>query len=219
MERFVVIGLGNFGGSLAVQLHELGLEVLGIDVDPDAGQLLRDEIPNVVIADATDRDTLVAVGADEVECAVISLGDALEASVLATLHCAELGIEHIYAKVVSETHGRILTRVGATEVVFPEREAARRLAHKLAAPNLVDFLPISPGYSVEQVRTPENFVGKTLVELDLRQRFGIQVIAIRDTAALDSPLRIPTGETVLAAEDQLVILGPNDKLALLSEIE
>ncbi|MFQ5742448.1 MAG: potassium channel family protein [Acidobacteriota bacterium] len=218
MQHYAVIGLGNFGSTLAIELQKIGHDVIAIDGDSEKAQLLRDYLAHVVVADATDRETLEALGVGDVECVVISLGHNLEASVLATLHCAELGVPRIYAKVVSRSQGRILERVGATRVVFPEREVARRLAHKLSSPNLIDFLPITEGYSVEQVRTPAAFVGKSLGELQLPKRFRVQIIAIRESAAPGSPLHLPTADTALGADDQLVLLGRNEDLAALAEI-
>lgn len=218
MQEFAVIGLGNFGGTLAASLHELGLPVVAIDVDPDQAQEFRDRLDNVVVADATDRDTLKALGVGECGVAVISLGDDLETSVLVTLHCSELGVSAIYAKVVSSTHARILEKLGATTVIFPEREAARRLAQKLSSPNLVDFLPLSAGYSVEEIRIPEPFIGQTLAELNVRQRYGVQVVAIRESQAPDAPIRMPQPDTRLEDDDILVLIGPNDKLGVLSDL-
>lgn len=213
MAHFAVIGLGNFGGTLALELNSLGHEVLAIDSDPDRGQIYRDRLPNVVITDATERKTLEVLGVGEVDCAVISLGRAFEAAVLIALHCVEMDIPKTYAKVMSGTQGRILKRLGVTRVIFPEREVARRLAHRITNPNLVDYLPITEGYSVEQVSPPPSMLGKTLEQLDLRQRFGINVIAIRESEDPDSPLRMPTGGTLLSAGDQLVLLGKNEHLA------
>lgn len=219
MALFAVIGLGNFGGTLAVELHDQGQEVIAVDKDPDVCQGLRDSLPSVIVADATDRESLEAVGIQDASQAVISLGKDLEASVLVALHCAEMGIEKIHVKALSSLHGRILKRVGASGVIFPEQDAARRLAQRLIFPNLVDYLPIAPGHSVEQVRTPEQFVGKSLAELELRKRLGVQVIAIRDPSAADSSILIPTGDTVLKEQDLLVLLGPNEKLSELSKEE
>lgn len=219
MDHFTVIGLGNFGGTLAVALHQLGKEVVAIELNEERAQRFRDLLPHVVIADATDADTLRALEIGSTDCAIISLGRKLEASVLATLHCAELGIGCIYAKVTTETHARLLEKVGATRAVFPEREIAQRLAHKLSAPNLIDFLPIAKGYSVEQIRTPSSLVGLTLEEAGLPGRFRVQVIAIRESEDPDSALRMPSRHTVLEDDDQLVLLGKNEDLAAVQELE
>lgn len=219
MDLFAVIGLGNFGGTMAIELQELGHRVLAIDRDQDTAQSFRDRLPEVIVADATDRETLESIGLNEASCAIISLGRDLESSVLVTLHCAELGIERIYVKVISSTHGRIVERVGATEAIFPERQAARRLAQKLVQPNIVDFLPISPDYSIEQLRAPDSFVGKTVGEIDLRQRYGVLLVAIRDSSAPDTPVRLPSGDATIRHDDQLVLLGPNDKLARIADLD
>lgn len=219
MEHFTVIGLGNFGGTLAVQLHKLGKDVVAIDSSEEQAKKFGDLLPNVVIADATDFATLEAIDVGKTDCAIIGLGRSLEASVLATLHCADMGVECIYAKVISETHARLLERVGATRAIFPEREIAHRLAHKLSAPNLVDFLPIAAGYSVEQIRTPSSLVGLTLAEAALPSKFSVQVVAIRESEAPDSDLRMPSRHTVLEDDDQLVLLGKNEDLAAVASLE
>jgi trk system potassium uptake protein TrkA len=173
----------------------------------------------VVVADATDRQSLEELGLGDIDCAVICLGRHLEASVLATLHCVELGVACIYAKVVSPTHGRILERVGASKVIFPEREVAQRLAHKLAMKNLIDYLPLGKGYSVDQLQTPRRFVGKMLSELDLPNRYKVQVVAVRETSAPDSPLHLPNRDTVLGKGEHLVLIGRNEDLDAIEALE
>ncbi len=219
MNTFAVIGLGNFGGTLAVELADMGKDVLAVDADAERAEQLRDLLAHVVIADARDRDTLRAIGVGDVECVVISLGRDLEASVLCTLHCVELGVGQVYAKVTSNTHARVLERVGATRTIFPEREMAARVAHKLVAPNLVDFLPLGDGYSVEQIRTPPSLAGLTLEQAQLPNRFRVQVIALRDQDDPRRPIRIPRGTTVLEGDEQLIVLGKNEDLAALQELD
>ncbi len=219
MKHFAVIGLGNFGGTLAVELHQLGKKVVAIDRDADRAQVFQQLLPHVAVADVTERDSLEELGLQDVDCAVISRGHQFDASVLATLHCVELGVSCIYAKVVSRTHGRILERIGASRIIFPEREVAQRLAHRLAMPNLVDYLPIGEGYSVDQMRTPQRFIGKTLAELQLPSRYRVQVVAVRESSSPDSPLRLPTGNTVLGVDEQLVLMGRNEDLDAIEKME
>jgi len=187
--------------------------VIAIEEDAERAQTFRDRLPHVVVANATDRHTLEVLGVGEIDCAIISLGRVLEATVLVALHCVELEVPKIYAKVVSATQGRILKRLGVTRVIFPEREVARRLAHRITNPNLVDYLRITEGYSVEQLAAPPSMVGKTLEALELRRRYGINVIAIRESTDPDSPLQLPTGGTIVSAGDQLVLMGQNEELA------
>jgi trk system potassium uptake protein TrkA len=219
MSRFAIIGLGNFGGTLALELHALGHDVLAIESDPDKAHLFRDRLPHLVIADASDRETLDALGMSEFDCAIIGLGRQFEATVMVALHCIEMKIPKIYAKVVSGSQGRILKRLGVTQVVFPEREVARWLAHSITNPNLVDYLPITEGYSVEQMTVPQSMIGKALEQLELPRRFGVRVIAIRDSDAPDSSPQMPTGATVLSDGDQLVLLGKNENLARFESAE
>jgi trk system potassium uptake protein TrkA len=219
MAHFAVIGLGNFGGTLALELTTLGHDVVAIESDTERAQEFGDLLPHVVVANATDRHTLEVLGVGEVDCAIISLGRALEAAVLIALHCVELEVPKIYAKVFSDTQARILKRVGVTRAIFPEREVARRLAHSITNPNLVDYLPITEGFSVEQLAVPPSMVGKTLEQLDLRRRFGVNVIAIRVSDDPDSHLQLPTGGTVVSKGDQLVIMGRNEELARFETVE
>lgn len=219
MAHFAVIGLGNFGGTLALELVNLGHEVVAVEANPEKAQTFRDRLPQVVVANGTDRHTLEVIGLNDVDCAIISLGRALEAAVLVALHCVELRVPKIYAKVVSSTHGRILKRLGVTRVIFPEREVARRLAHRITNPNLIDYLPITQGYSVEQIAAPLSMFGRTLEQVELPRRFGVHVIAIRESADPDSPLQIPTGGTIISEGDQLVLLARNEALARFETVE
>lgn len=213
MAQFAVFGLGSFGATLSIELHQLGHEVLVFERDPDRAQAFRDDLPNIVVADGTDRAILEEFGVGAIPCAVISLGEALEASVLITLHCRELGVETIYTKAMSDIGGRILSRVGASQVIYPERAAAKRLVHRLTSPNLLDYLPIGEGHSVEQVYTPKSLVGRSLGELRVRERFGVQVLAVKDSRTSPDTVRMADADSVLLETDQLILLGPNKKLA------
>jgi trk system potassium uptake protein TrkA len=188
-------------------------------MDANRAQAVSDLLAHVAVADATDRDALETLGLRDTDCAVVSLGRLLEASVMATLHCVELGVACIYAKVTSPTHGRILERIGASRVIFPERDVAQRLAQQLAMRNLVDYLPIGQGYSVDQIQTPERFVGKRLSDLKLPKRYRVQVVAVRDSSDPDSPLHLPNRDTVLGKGEHLVLIGRNEDLTALEEFE
>ncbi len=201
-----VIGLGNFGASLARRLAELGHHVTVVDTDTKAVTRIQDVAEQAVVADATDRAVLEEIGINLSDAAVVSLGDNLGASILVTLHLREMKIKRIVAKAISPEHEKILKRVGASEVVFPERDVALRLAGTLADPNLLDYLPIGQEFSVAELAPPQAFIGKTLVELDLRRNYGINVIAVRELVPERLVVLIePT--YVIKDSDVLVVVG------------
>jgi trk system potassium uptake protein TrkA len=179
MGKFVVIGLGNFGYYLAKSLFEEGKEVIGVDRNKERVQRLQEFCSYAVVADATDKSILESVGIEKDDAAIVSLGDNISASVLVTLYLKDLHIENIYVKIISEDHGRALERIGATEVIFPERDLARKLAKSLSSPNLIDYLPLTDEYDIVEIAPPKEFIGKTLAELGLRSKYGINILAVR----------------------------------------
>jgi trk system potassium uptake protein TrkA len=179
MRKFVVIGLGNFGFYLAKSLYEEGREVIGIDRNKERVQRLQEFCSYAVVGDVTDRSVLEAIGMEKDTVAIVSLGGNISASVLVTLYLKDLHIENIYVKIVSEDHGRALERIGATEVIFPERDLAKKLAKTLLSPNLIDYIPLSDEYNIVEIAPPQDFIGKTLAELGLRNKYKITILAVR----------------------------------------
>ncbi len=213
-----VIGLGNFGSALARRLYELGHQVTVLDLDQKALGAVQDFADQAVAADATDRAVLEELGLDIADAAVVSLGDNMAASILATLHLKEMNLKRIIAKAISAEHEKILKRVGASEVIFPEREAAVRLATSLAHPNLLDYLPLGGDFSVAEVAPVSEWVGKTLPEINLRRKYQVNVIAIREL--------VPERMTVLIRPDYrikdsdvLVVLGKQEDIQRLPTFE
>jgi trk system potassium uptake protein TrkA len=211
MGQFAVIGLGNFGYYLAYHLYQKGHEVIAIDMNKTLVQKVKEEVTEAVVADATDREALEALGISRVDAAVVCIGTRMQASILATLHLKELGVKNIVAKATSEEHARILLKLGADEIVFPERDLAVGVASRLDNPNMLDYLPFIEGYSIVELAPPKDFVGKTLRELDLINRFGIQVLAVKEIIPRGLTL-IPTGAFVLKDSDALILLGPDETL-------
>jgi len=205
MGRFVVIGLGRFGSHLATRLYELGHEVLAVDSDADTVQALRDTVSQVAQVDVRDKAQLRALGLRDFDTAVISVGEHLEASTLAALYCKELELR-VVARAVTEDHGKILEALGVDEVVFPERDMAVRLAERLASSNLLDFISLGPDYSIAEVAAPTPFIGKSLAELQVRQRFGVHVIAVQDVLT-GTVAMAPPPDAKIRDSDVLVILG------------
>ena len=213
-QAFAVIGLGRFGATLATTLIELGHDVIGIDRDEDRVRSLADSIPHVMQLDATDERALRAAGIQDVEVAVISIGENIESSVLVVMLARELGIPTLVAKAVTPLHGRILERLGVSRVLFPERDMAVRLAHTLVVPNVLDFIELSSDFSIVELPAPQEFTGQTLRQLELRPRFGLTLIAIKRKAVGASQTTVaPTADDRIEEGDVLALLGPNDRLA------
>jgi trk system potassium uptake protein len=215
-KQFTIIGLGNFGFYLAGALCQKGHEVLGIDINPKLVQEIRDQISRAVIADATDPQALRELELKSMDAVVICIGSVLNSSILATLNVKDLGVKKVVAKAVSDAHGRILRKIGADEIYFPEKDLALTAAQRLDNPNVLDYLPFMEGYSIVQLAPPSSFMGKNLIELDLINRFGIQVIAIKELVP-ENVVMIPTGRFVVKDSDILVLLGPDQALAELQE--
>jgi trk system potassium uptake protein TrkA len=216
MKQFVVIGLGNFGYYLATNLYKKGHEVLAIDNNRDIVQSIKDRVSQVVVADATDRKVLESLGVKKVDSAIVCIGS-VEASVLTTLNLKDIGVRQVVAKAISEIHSRLLYKVGASEVFFPEKDQAASLAERLHSPNILEYLPFIEGYSIVEFTPPKNFIGKSLKSLNLINQYGIQVIAIKELVPNRLNL-VPTGQFVLKDSDILILLGPNDALDKLQKI-
>lgn len=211
MKQFAVIGLGNFGYYLATRLYEKGHEVLAIDKDPSRVQIIKDLVGHAVVADGSNKEVLEAYGMKQMDAAVVCIGSDMSSSILVTLNLKDIGVERVLVMSMSEAHGRILAKIGASEVIFPQKDAAVSLSERLHNPNMLDYLPVIEGYSIIELLMPKDFVGKTLRELDLTNRFGVQVVAIKGNEAKKVNL-IPTANYVVHENDILILLGPNDSL-------
>ena len=218
--HFAVIGIGHFGAHAARTLYEAGKTVIAIDIDEEVVQDAAECATQVVVADATDKQTLIAIGIQDVDAVIISLGSKLDVITLAALQVIELGVPFVAVKALTEDHGKILNAIGVHEVIYPEKEMAIRLASRLARKDVVDFLPIAPGYSIREIKAPSVFVGKSLNELALRNTLHIQLIAIeRNSSDDDLDINIvPKAEDVIEADDILVLLGKNRDLDRITEI-
>ena len=215
MKSFAVIGLGLFGSSVARQLCALGAEVLAIDTNSDLVQPVSGDVTTAAVADARDLEVLRALGAQECDCAVVAIGDDLAVSVLATMNLKELGIPQIICKAHDETHRKVLEKLGADKVVIPEKEVADKLARSLTSHNVLDFIELSNDYGIVEINTPKEWIGKSLKELDVRARLGVNIIAIERN---DKVSVSPRAEFELAKNDILVVLGDYDSLTMMQEI-
>ena len=209
MGRYAVIGLGKFGATVVRSLYERGHEVIAIDRDRSRVQEVRDCSTQAIEANCTDQDTLRALGLQDADAVVVSLGEQMDASILVTLYLRELGLKEIVVKAVSEDHGKILHLIGATEIVHPERDTARRVARGLGLRSIVEYLPLAADSSLVEVQVPAEFVGKTLAELEIRKRYQVLVVAIKRGEGL---LIAPGGDERLLAADILVLVGKDADL-------
>lgn len=209
MKQFAVIGLGRFGSSLARTLHQLGYEVLAIDNSEENIRDVSEYVTHAVQANATDGEVLKSLGIRNFDVVVVAIGDDIQANILTTVLVKEMGIKHVVAKAKNELHGKVLEKIGADKVVYPEKDMAVRLAHYLAAGNLLDYIELSSDYSISELMVPPKLVGKSLQEANLRLVYHINVLAIKRGAQI---LVSPLPETVVEKEDILVVLGKNKDL-------
>ena len=216
MAQVAVIGLGRFGFHVARHLHEAGHDVLAIDNDPGMIQRVRDFSSRAVVLDARDKQRLDALGIRDFDVVVVSLGERVDVSALVALHLKEIGVKRLITKAGSEDHRKLLELIGVDEVVFPEREVAARLAHRLTNPNVIDYIPLGLGCSIHEVAPPDSFVGRSLEDLKLRNRFRVQVLAVRDVLTQEVRLNPDAGFTVKPS-DALIVLGRDEDLALLKK--
>jgi trk system potassium uptake protein TrkA len=218
MRSFAVIGLGKFGFNVARVLYELGQEVTAIDEDKEIVQKIQEFSTQAVVTDATVAENLLALGINNVDVAVVSMGEKMDASILIALHLKEMGVPEIWVKAINEDHGKILTRLGVTEVIHVEKAMAERIAQSLSRPNVIDYLPVSEGYSIQEFAVPSAFTGKSLAELDLRRKYGVFVIAVKELI----PERVvlnPEADFVFKDSDIMVILGSDVDLDKLKAVK
>lgn len=206
MKRVVVIGLGIFGFNIAKELFESGFEVIAVDKNKEALQRIKDFSTRAVIADGVDKEVMELIGIQEDDTVIISFGEDLAASTLITLHLKQMKVRTIIVKAPNEEHKLILEKLGATEVIIPEKEMASRVAKSLISPNVLDYLPLADGYIVCEVAPPNSFLGKTLAELQLRSRYHIEVIGIRDILS-DHMHMVPPANFVIKDGEALVVVA------------
>jgi len=216
MKQFAVIGLGNFGYYLATHLYGKGYDVLAIDKNTGRVQEIKDNVSQAVVADATDIKALEALGLKEMDAVVVCIGSILSNSILTTLNLNDIGVKRLLAMAISESHGRILHKIGATEIFFPEKDMAISVGERLHNPNMLDYLPFIEGYSIVQLSPAMSFIGKTLRELNLINRYGVQIIAVKEIVP-DRLNVIPTANYVLKDSDILIVLGPNESIEKLRD--
>ena len=204
MKSYIVIGLGRFGSEVSRRLSDQGCEVLAMDMSNDLVQHISSEVTHAVVGDARDKDVLKALGAGNFDCAIVAIGDSLADSVLATMNLKELGVPYLVCKAHDETHRQVLKKLGADRVVIPEQENASRLAKSLSSHNVLDYIELSEDYGIIEVPAPAPWVNKSLIELNVRAKLGVNIIAIKRNGSITVS---PAADYRIAEGDIIVVLG------------
>jgi len=214
MKQFAVIGLGRFGSSVAITLAKMGYDVLAVDTNEEKVNNIMDLVTQAVQIDAMDEQALKALGIRNFDVVIVAIGQDIQSSILVTVMLKEIGVKKVMAKAVTELHGKVLERVGADNVVFPERDMGVRVAHALVSKNILDQINISPDYSIVELIAPQDFAGKALDEAGVRMKHGVTVLAIRRG---NDVIISPGAKQVIEAGDILVVVGREEKLRDLEE--
>ena len=215
MKSYIVIGLGRFGTEVARQLFKHGCEVLDIYRNPYLVNQVSNDVTHAVVGDARDKGVLRALGAAEFECAIVAIGGNLGDSVLATMNLKELGVPLIVGKAHDETHRQVLLKLGADRVVIPEKENAARLARSLASPNVLEYIELSDEYGIIEVPAPKRWQSKTLKELNVRAKLGVNIIAVKR----DNQINVsPAADYMIMEGDIMVVLGDTDALKTVQKL-
>lgn len=217
MKRFIVIGLGNFGSTVARTLHSIGHDVIAMDRDEDRVDRMARAVARAAVGDGTDTRTLQQIGAEDADAAVISTGDNITASAMAALLLRELGVPEIYVKVISDEHGRLIEKIGVTETIFPERESGVRLGKRISSRSLLNYVALGEDFSLQEMAVPESWVGKSLRDLELPRKRGISVVAVHDMLN-DRILSVPDADAPLKESDTLLMAGHDEDLAKAAEV-
>lgn len=217
MKRFLVVGLGNFGSSVCESLFHQRHEVIAIDSSGDAVDRVAGFVSRAAVGDGKSMQTLDRIGARGADAAVISTGDDITASILTTMAVHDLGIRDVYVKVISRDHARVMERLKVTETIFPERESALSLGKRISGVGLLNYVNLGTGFSIQEMGVPDSWTGKTLRELELRQRYGITVVAVHDILT-DKMTASTNPDVVLKDSDTLIIAGIDEDLARAAEV-
>ncbi len=226
MRKFAVIGLGRFGQKLAITLTMSQAEVIAIDQNREIIEQIRDEVTHAVRLDSTDEDALRAQGIDKVNVAIVGIGQGgrgFESSILTVVNLKTIGVQRIYARAENLIQGQVLSKVGATEVIYPEIESAQRWAYKLITPQITDKIDFAPGYSIASVIAPASYHEKTVLDLQFRQKYGVNLVSIKrgektnDTKKKGEIINVPLPDTVIYEGDILMVAGSDADLAKLPQ--
>ena len=215
MKSYIVIGLGLFGAEVARQLCQQGCEVLAMDIRADLVQQVAEDVTHAVVGDGRDKDVLKALGAGNFDCAIIAIGDDLAASVLTIMNLTGLKVPYIVCKAHDETHRQVLEKLGADRVVIPEYEFAGKLARSLSSHNVLDYIELSPDYGILEVPAPSRWIGKSIKELNVRAKLGVNIIAVEGGGGTNVA---PGADYVIKSGDIIVVLGDNKALEAVQKL-
>ena len=216
MKQFIVIGIGRFGSAVAERLCQLGHEVLVIDTDEEAVQKISEKVTHSVTADATDEGVLKSLGVRNFDVAVVAIGSDIQSSIMTTLILKEMGVGYVVAKAQNELHAKVLLKIGADRIVFPERDMGERVAHNLIASNILEYIELSSEHSIIEYAAPDSWVGKDLRDVNMRAKYGVTVVAIRNMK--DERINIsPKADNEIKAGDIMIVIGDNDDLKKLEK--
>ena len=215
MKSFIVIGLGRFGTEAACSLCRQGCEVLAIDTNADLVQRISESVTQAVVGDARDKEVLCALDAKSFDCGIVAIGDSLADSVLATMNWKELNVPYIVCKAYDDTHSQVLKKLGADKVVIPEKENADRLAKSLASTNVLDYIELSEDYGIIEIPAPAPWAEKSLIELNIRARLGVNILAIKRDGEITVS---PAADFRIAKDDILVVLGDSTALKAMQKL-
>jgi trk system potassium uptake protein TrkA len=218
MKQVSVIGLGQFGRYLATSLAGMGCDVLAIDNNEDAVSAIRDQVQQAIITDVRNQKALQSVISKEIDEVIVCFSENMEASILCVLHLHNIGVKYIRAKAANHDHEDILKAIGAHEVIFPEEETAKRIAQRVMNPDLLDYLPLSEEYRVVEINIPKGFVGHSLADLHLRQKYNIHVLAIK-TPSQHKTEFLPSPQTDLKDGDTMLVIGKEEGITNLREAD
>ncbi len=218
MKRFAVIGTGSFGYYVAKALYENENEVIAIDRNKERVQAIEPYCTSAIVQDVTDIKALKALGLDEMDAVIVSTGENIKPSILICFHLSRLGIKRIIVKAEDDDHGEILKQLGATEIIRPSMDMAEGLALRLTSPNILEFLPLAEDYTIAQVNAPPSFIGKSLSDLDLRRRYEINIIAVKELVP-GRFVMVPSPDFTVKGSDVLVMLGKEADLKEIKELQ
>ncbi len=212
-KQFVVIGLGRFGYNVALTLNQLGCEILAIDINESIVQNVSNELQFVVCANGADEKTLRSLGVANADIAIVAIGD-LEPNLMATLLLKEMGVPKVVTKAVNDLHGKMLEKIGADQIIYSEKDMGKRVAHNLVSSNIVDYIEISDLISLMSLKVPTAFLNKTIIEANIRQRYQVNIVAIKRGA---EPIVNPDPYMKLVEGDEIIVVGQQDNIRALEE--
>lgn len=213
-KQFAVIGLGRFGSSVAKTLYDLNYEVMAVDQDDERIQENINNVTHAVQADSTDEVALKSLGIRNFDVVVVAIGQDIQASILTTLILKEIGVETIVVKAQNQLHAKVLYKIGASKVIFPERDMGIRVAHNLVTPNILDYIELSDEYSIVEILSSEKMANKSLIELNIRARFGCNVMALKNNDHINVA---PSAQDIIKEGDIMVVIGHNKDLRKFEE--